>query len=365
MTNTHKNIFYVLGLLLFLTSCSRQKGPERLLPPEPVLIKGDIVKKPKPSTEEATLPLPAPQTEAEAQQPLPAWAQTQGEGVYKLGKPYKVNGVWYFPAENPRYDEIGFAGRYPKSFQGQRTANGEIYNHDRLTACHKTLPLPSIVQVTNLANNKSIIVRINDRGPFVNDRLIDISEKAANLLELPENEPAKVRIEIMKEESKTATTALNETSKAVLPAAAYPPMIAKEESSTDNKNETFVNVSPISAPATVAQDSLFDTTPEEAPVQNMAPAVAGNENNMAPVEQVSTPVKTYHVQAGIFSNPDNAQKLSDKLSAVGNVETAPVTINGRDFHRVRVGPFSSMADAERALRQTKAQNVPDARISVS
>ena len=365
MTYTYKNAFFLLALLSFLASCTRPKSQERLLPPEPVLIKGDIVKKPKSTTEEETTE-PTPQTEAEAQQPLPSWAQNKGEGVYKLGKPYKVNGVWYFPAENPRYDEIGFAGRYPKAFQGLRTANGEIYNHDRLTGCHKTLPLPSIVQVTNLANNKSIIVRINDRGPFVNDRLMDISEKAAQLLELPEDEPSKVRIEIMNSESKTAANALQETDKAVLPSAAYPPTVAKEGSSSDNpeKNEAFVNVAPLSAPATVAQEPLFDSTPSE-PLPEAPSSPAVTEENMAPVEQVSPPVKTYHVQAGIFSNVENAQKLSDKLSAVGNVESTPVTINGKSLHRVRVGPFSSLMEAERALQKTKQQNVPDARLSIS
>jgi rare lipoprotein A len=347
-----------MGMLLLLASCAREKGPERLLPPEPVLIKGDVVT--TGTKEEAAAP---PLTEEEVQRPLPTWAQTKGDGVYKLGKPYKVNGVWYFPAENPRYDEIGFASRYPKSFQGQRTANGEIYNNEMLTACHKTLPLPSIVQVTNLSNNKSIIVRINDRGPFVNDRLIDVSEKAATLLEFPEEGNVKVRIEIMNQESKTAANALQGAEKAVIPASA----VTKEaEEPSLEKSENFVNVEPTpSSPEEAEAESLFDPPPAQQTLPPQPAPASSPQEKMAPVEHVSPPEKHYYVQAGVFGNPENAKNLSDKLGSVGLVESTPLTVNGRSLHRVRVGPFSSITDAQHALQKIKRYNLPDARIMIS
>lgn len=363
--NTYKNSFFLLFLLL-LTGCFvKEQKPERLLPPEPILIKEDMIVKKGEAKEEA---ITAPQTEEEAQRPLPSWAHAKGDGVYKLGKPYKVNGVWYFPAENPRYDEIGFATRYPKSFQGQRTANGEIYSKDLLTACHKTLPLPSIVQVTNLANNKAIVLRINDRGPFVNDRLLDISDKAATLLEFPEEGPVKVRVEVLSQESKTAASALHQAEKAVLPAQAYPPAIAKDPSAMapvvqNNEAVVTMETTPV---AEEAAESLFDEAPApqqaEAPAPTPPPAPpSAAAPAMAPVEQISVPTKEYYVQAGMFGNAENAQKLSTKLSSVGMVESNPVTVNGRSLQRVRVGPFSSLEEAKRALGQVK-QTVPDARL---
>ncbi|OFW69889.1 MAG: hypothetical protein A2065_01950 [Alphaproteobacteria bacterium GWB1_45_5] len=370
MTHLYRNSFFFTSLFL-LTSCvMKEQKPERLLPPEPVLIKEDmIVKKSESPKEERGEALPTPQTEEEAQRSLPAWAHAKGDGVYKLGKPYKVNGVWYFPAENTRYDEIGFASRYPKSFQGQRTANGEIYSNTLLTGCHKTLPLPSIVQVTNLSNNKSIVVRLNDRGPFVNDRLLDISDKAATLLEFPEDGNVKVRVEIMNPESKTAAAALQGGEKPAIPHAAYPPPVITKDPETPapvENTESFVTVASTPAPEESPSEAVFDQATPTSPASQaeILPAeVPPAGPGMAPVEQVSLPEKAYYVQAGLFGNPENAKNLSHKLGSIGLVESSPVTINGRSLHRVRVGPFSSLSDANKVLAQTKkGYNLPDARI---
>ena len=95
--------------------------------------------------------------------------------VYKVGNKYKVKGKFYYPKKDMFYNKTGIASWYGPKFHGKLTANGEIYNQNALTAAHKTLPLPSSVKVTNLKNNKSLILRINDRGPFVNNRIIDLS----------------------------------------------------------------------------------------------------------------------------------------------------------------------------------------------
>ena len=123
--------------------------------------------------------------------------------IYKIGKKYKVNGKFYFPQKDMSYNKTGIASWYGPKFHGKLTANGEIYNQYALTAAHKTLPLPSVVKVTNLKNNKFLVLRINDRGPFVNDRIIDLSSKAADLLDLKKNGTGLVRVTILPQQSIT------------------------------------------------------------------------------------------------------------------------------------------------------------------
>src|SRR4051795_1261665 len=119
----------------------------------------------------------------------------KGGGTYRVGKPYTVAGRVYVPEEDVNYQQEGMASWYGDDFHGRLTANGEVFDMGALTAAHPTLPLPSYARVTNLANGKSLIVRINDRGPYHGDRLIDVSNKAADLLEFKGNGIAKVRVE--------------------------------------------------------------------------------------------------------------------------------------------------------------------------
>jgi rare lipoprotein A len=106
----------------------------------------------------------------------------KGGGVYKLGAPYVAGGKWYTPVADVHYDEVGLASWYGDFFHGRRTANGEVYDMEALSAAHPTLPLPTYAKVTNLSNNRSVVVRINDRGPYKEGRIIDLSRKAAELL---------------------------------------------------------------------------------------------------------------------------------------------------------------------------------------
>jgi rare lipoprotein A len=106
----------------------------------------------------------------------------KGGGGYKLGSPYKIAGRWYTPAEDPNYDRTGLASWYGTDFHGRKTANGEIFDMGALTAAHPTLPLPSYAYVTNLDNGRTILVRINDRGPYAHDRVMDLSRRSAQML---------------------------------------------------------------------------------------------------------------------------------------------------------------------------------------
>jgi rare lipoprotein A len=118
----------------------------------------------------------------------------KGGGRYKVGEPYKVNGRWYRPRENPNYDKVGIASWYGRLFHGRHTANGEIYDMDALTAAHPTLPMPSYAQVTNLENGRTIIVRVNDRGPYAHNRVIDLSRRSAQALGIYRKGTGKVRV---------------------------------------------------------------------------------------------------------------------------------------------------------------------------
>jgi len=126
---------------------------------------------------------------------------------YKVGATYSVKGVTYYPRVDYTYDQIGIASWYGDGFQGQYTANGEIFDMNRVTAAHTTLPLPSIVEVVNLQNNRALHVRINDRGPFVRGRIIDLSRRAAQLLGFEGSGSALVRVRILPQQSLAAAGA--------------------------------------------------------------------------------------------------------------------------------------------------------------
>jgi rare lipoprotein A len=118
----------------------------------------------------------------------------KGGGVYKVGAPYQVGGRWYNPREQPDYDRIGVASWYGSDFHGRHTANGEVFDMHALTAAHPTLPLPSYAYVTNLSNNRTILVRVNDRGPYVGERMIDLSKASAHALGLMSGGTGRVRV---------------------------------------------------------------------------------------------------------------------------------------------------------------------------
>jgi rare lipoprotein A len=119
----------------------------------------------------------------------------KGGGRYMVGKPYVVKGKTFVPKENPRYDAVGVASWYGDAFHGRMTANGELYDKEHLSAAHPTLPLPSYARVTNLTNGSSVVVRINDRGPFHQGRLIDLSNKTADMLDMAHSGTGKVRVQ--------------------------------------------------------------------------------------------------------------------------------------------------------------------------
>jgi rare lipoprotein A len=137
---------------------------------------------------------------AAAAAPIPAVAAVAQpapgpDEAYRLGKPYQVAGTWYEPKADPDYDRVGMASWYGVEFHGRRTANGEVFDSTSLSAAHPTLPLPSYVRVTNIDNGRSIVVRVNDRGPYSRSRLIDVSERTAELLDFKRDGSTQVRVQ--------------------------------------------------------------------------------------------------------------------------------------------------------------------------
>lgn len=161
---------------------------------------GDSTATSEPIVQQAEIDTAPPFTEAEYGVPASTRVTTalsvpKGGGRQMVGKPYQIAGKWYTPAEDPDYNRSGLASWYGPNFHGRRTANGEVYDQHHLSAAHPTFPLPSYARVTNEENGHSVMVRVNDRGPFTRGRIIDVSSKAADLLDFKNDGVASVNVE--------------------------------------------------------------------------------------------------------------------------------------------------------------------------
>lgn len=252
-----------------------------------------------------------------------------GKGGYKVGKPYKINGVWYTPAEDYNYSETGVASWYGPNFHGNYTANGEVFNQNDVTAAHRTLPMPSFVRVTNLNNGRSLVVRVNDRGPYAHGRVIDLSRRSAQLLGFEDVGTAKVRVEIMAQESRAIAMQLQ-----------------------GQGNEP---TAPSAAPRDTVMVAALPATVSTKPVQ---PAVVVDQT----VKQGKAVATQMFLQAGAFSRYENASRLNETLSSLGRTSITEVqTANGKMF-RVRMGPIASLGDADQLLETVISSGFPEARI---
>lgn len=271
-------------------------------------------------------------------------------GHYKVGRPYQVNGVWYYPEENYRYDETGIASWYGPGFHKRLTANGELFDQDALTAAHPTLQLPSIVRVTNLENGRSIVLRVNDRGPFANGRLIDISRRGAELLGFRDKGTARVRVQVLEDESRQVAALARQGRVAPPPVDPGAPVLAAAPS------------------ASVTRVALTEPQPvRPAPTPVTPQVVRTPEGDIAPravVQQTSVTPTSIFVQAGAFSVYENAARLRAALTPIGPAEISRTTVDGTDFYRVRLGPLASVEEADRILGSVIRQGQTAARIIV-
>lgn len=155
----------------------------------------------------ATGEMPAPPPPPQPEPPPAPVVKRAPKGFFKLGAPYRINGTWYKPSFDWDYQAEGEASWYGAPFHGRSTANGEIFDQNDLSAAHQTLPLPSVIRVTNLANGRSLVLRVNDRGPFVGDRILDVSRRAASLLKFRREGITRVKVELLEKESRQAARA--------------------------------------------------------------------------------------------------------------------------------------------------------------
>ncbi|MFK0299309.1 septal ring lytic transglycosylase RlpA family protein [Brevundimonas sp. NPDC090276] len=219
-------------------------------------------------------------------------------------RPYQIRGRWYRPVEQPDYDEVGQASWYGAQHHGRPTSTGERFDMNALTAAHKTLPLPSLVEVTNRTNGRRVILRVNDRGPFVDSRIIDLSRAAAEELGLLSQGVGEVRVR-------------------------------------------YVGRAPRTGGGMPMQRAETAPAPQPRPYQPTAPA--------APV---ATRASTYWVQAGAFSDRRAAKRIADRLGDRASVQD--IASNGQSQFRVIVGPWPDANAAEQARQAVIARGFGDA-----
>jgi rare lipoprotein A len=277
-------------------------------------------------------------------------------GTYKVGQPYQVQGEWYYPREDYSYDETGVASWYGAEFHGQRTANGELFNKNELTAAHKTLPLPTLARITNLDNGRSIVVRVNDRGPFSNGRIIDMSQRAAQLLGFEAQGTAKVRVQVLADESKAIADAMRHY-------GGGPQMASTASDQVATLPEQAISQSPVVPPLATAPVQSETLEPIRTNPETHQQLLATK-----PVQEVvQLPVTSnthLFIQAGAFTVSENANKLQQSLNRLGSTSISTIAINGKTFYRVRVGPVSDVAHADALLAKVRDMGAANARTVV-
>lgn len=314
----------------------------------------------------------------------------RGEGTpgqYKVGEPYEIDGVTYYPKEDYRYSETGIASWYGPGFEGKHTANGETFDPGELTAAHRTLPMPSLVRVTNLDNGKSVVVRVNDRGPFANNRVIDLSQRAAELLGFANLGTAKVRVDIMEIESRAIADAAKRRGY-VAPPRGQVQVAAKEQEFTMppaemQPGEGIAETAKIDAVESVPLEpapkpivAAASPTPSKPTVSHAGPIKVTTLAPRAPTPLVREPKITsipghqvdgrfypapkvtqrkvkpnqkIYIQAGAFAQKENAANLKQSLTKYAKASVSEIKVKGKKLYRVRLGPLTNVKEADRVL----------------
>jgi len=282
----------------------------------------------------------------------------QGHGLYKVGKPYQIDGIWYYPKDDWSYDETGIASWYGEQFHGRYTANGEIFDLNGLTAAHHTLPMPSIVQVTNLENGRSLELRVNDRGPFAAGRIVDVSRQAAQLLGFERNGTAKVRVRLLPSESQQAQAVARRNGSEEVPGGPVEVAQAAPRTAVDAQPLAPLPGTRAAAPAQTASIAPLKASAEPVPVA-VDPPLTGKVT-VGPAK----PNAQIYIQAGAFAQMDNANRVRQRIAGLGSAQVTAVRVNGSNLFRVRLGPIANVDDADKMLARVLASGLPDARIVV-
>ncbi|MCE7997843.1 MAG: septal ring lytic transglycosylase RlpA family protein [Rhodobiaceae bacterium] len=286
--------------------------------------------------------------------------QGTGGGVYKVGNPYKIDGQWYYPAEDENYDQKGIASWYGPNFHGKPTANGEVFDQNLVTAAHPTLPMPIYARVTNLENGRSLVVRINDRGPFAADREIDLSRRSAELLGFIKQGTTQVRVQYLRRAPLDGDVPDVQSVVAESGFTAPPRQQASDRDTVIAAPTEAVQVASLTPtyPASAAAGTLLPTDMAPIPDTPAQSAPAPSSNVAAPV------LPGTYVQAGAFANQANAEALKIQLSDLGPVDVNPINVNGTELYRVRVGPLQDPQAANSMLQQITGRGHTNARVVI-
>lgn len=330
--------------------------------------------------------------------PYASQSQVNPNIPYKVGKPYQIDGRWYYPQENWTYVEEGLASWYGDEFQGRPTANGETFDKYSMTAAHRTLPMPSLVRVTNLDNNRMAILRVNDRGPFRKERIIDVSHEAARVLGFDLQGTARVRVELLSEESKRLAMAHG---------AQLPDMNSYASYNAPGNNSQLIMNNPPPSGNVTGSGMPFGSggsygggpietvdlsppnmplmggggyTPPPPPMENLAfqpgliaPAGASEAPPAAvstqmpafpPIQQQNDLANAVYLQVGAFADRQNVERLVGRLKELAEVEVTPLERGGRMLYRVRLGPLDNLQQAETLQSRVAQFGITDAKIII-
>ncbi len=270
------------------------------------------------------------------------------EGKFKVGDSYRVGGQKYTPKETYEFTETGIASWYGPGFDGKRTASGEVFDKNELTAAHRTLQMPSLVRVTNLENGKSVIVRVNDRGPFKRGRVVDVSQRAAQLLGFIGKGTAKVRLDLLGPESRKIAS----IARSGRDTKGY------EVALNEGRASPVSYTPPAGGTLTAPQPAGYQSAAYE-PVQRETLDVPGHlrDGEFFPnpvVDQYPVTPSNIYVQAGSFTDPGNANRLAATLQPLGPARIVQALVNGRQFYRVRLGPVPGVDEADSLLARVVA-----------
>jgi rare lipoprotein A len=350
--NAYRLASIALALAAVLGGCS--SAPRVSAPPATVQIPPRGTPPPAPPAHLLDVPDAIPRAEPRA--------------IYGNPPSYEVFGKrYYVMASSVGYVERGVASWYGPGFHKELTSVREPYDMYGMTAAHKTLPLPAYVRVTNLQNGRSCVVRVNDRGPFVGNRIIDLSYTAAAKLDMLRDGTAMVEVRVLQPLDPGLDTHLTVASVGALPLASPPavsppvPLASSPSVSPPMPPASSPSVSPpvpLASPPSVSPPVPLTTPPVAIPAA--VPPV------IRPAPVTSAPVRTLFVQAGAFAAPDNAQRLADKLRSEGytQVFVRDDLIAGRKLYRVRIGPIPNVPQFDRIVAALEQEGVRDAHLAL-
>ena len=298
---------------------------------------------------------------------LPPAAEAPMKGVsdfpVRLGSPYQVGNVTYTPADATAYDEVGYASWYGAELQGRNTANGEVFLPAYMTAAHKTLPMPSYVEVTSLETGRTILARVNDRGPFSNDRLIDLSEGAAKELGITAQGVAGVRVrKINPPEQERAMLRNGQAASSRINTPESLLKVLRDKLSKMPRPAGIasaakpVAVKPGVAPGSSQTQPVTTTDGRFVREGASAPKPVAKPSAKPAVKPTAVAAAGYVVQIAAFSARARADELARKMGA-----RVAASADGKLF-RVRFGPFTTEGEGQRALADAQKRGYPQARL---